>query len=84
MQYSETVEERRKDLIDESMDKTWTCIYAQWDKTQDNHKEEDCIQTYYASGRKETVKFAEPNKVRVTWHTPMRRWLFKLFIKNGR
>ena len=43
MQYSETVEERRKDLIDESMDKTWTCIYAQWDKTQDNHKEEDFI-----------------------------------------
>ena len=76
-QYKDKLNNRREELIEEQMDKTWTSIYSQWDKRNPNA--ENYRKTIYASGR-EVTQNHDSDWNEVTYQEPMRRWVFKQIL----
>ncbi len=76
-QHSDKLRQRKEELLQEQMDKTWTSIYSQWDKQDPNYKDEASIVTTYASGRRVEDFFHRRGKPKTTWIEPMRKWLFE-------
>ena len=82
-QHSDKLEQRKEELLQEQMDKTWTSIYSQWDKRDPNA--DNYMRINYASGREVTIKSLATSSLNdeksewkhVTYKEPMRRWLFK-------
>ena len=78
-QYKDKLNNRREELIEEQMDKTWTSIYSQWDKRNPNA--ENYRKTIYASGR-EVTQNHDSDWNEVTFQEPMRRWVFRKAFKK--
>ena len=76
-QYSDQVEKRRQESLEERMDKTITSYYFQ--KHESEHIE-DYQQIDYASGRRVTTKISKPGRPKTTQTEPMRKWLFETFF----
>ena len=72
-QYKDKLNNRREELIEEQMDKTWTSIYSQWDKRNPNS--ENYMRITYASGREVTHNANDWRSVE--YKEPMRRWVFR-------
>jgi len=87
-QYKDKLNNRKEELIEEQMDKTWTCIYSQWDKRDPNA--ENYRKTIYASGREVTTQILVAfgiHNTRSEWNhvkykEPMRRWVFRKAFKK--
>jgi len=78
-QHKEKIENRKKELKFERMDKMWTQIYYQWDDNNPNYK--NYHQTKYASGRVVTKDLHKRGKPTITWER-VRERLFKLWDKS--
>ena len=76
-QYSDQVEKRRKESLEERMDKTLTCYYFQKHESEDI---EDYRQIDYASGRRVITNISKPGRPKTTQTEPMRKWLFETFF----
>ena len=76
-QYSDQVEKRRKESLEERMDKTLTCYYFQKHESEDI---EDYRQIDYASGRRVITNISKAGRPKTTQTEPMRRWLFETFF----
>jgi len=76
-QYSDQVEKRRKETLEERMDKTLTCYYFQKHESEDI---EDYRQIDYASGRRVITNISKPGRPKTTQTEPMRKWLFETFF----
>lgn len=72
-QYSDQVEKRRQESLEERMDKTLTCYYFQKHESEDI---EDYRQIDYASGRRVITNISKPGRPKTTQNKPMRRHLF--------
>ena len=73
-QYSDQVEKRRKETLDEQMDNSITCYYFQ--KHEKNKDIEDYRQLDYASGRRVITDISKGGEPKTTQNKPMRRHLF--------
>ena len=73
-QYSDQVEKRRKETLEERMDTTLTCYYFQ--KHESNEDIEDYRQLDYASGRRVITNISKAGRPKTTQNKPMRRHLF--------
>jgi len=76
-QYSDQVEKRRKESLEERMDKTLTCYYFQKHESEDI---EDYRQIDYASGRRVITNISKAGRPKTTQTEPMRKWLFETFF----
>ncbi len=76
-QYSDQVEKRRKESLEERMDKTLTCYYFQKHESEDI---EDYRQIDYASGRRVITNISKPGRPKTTQTEPMRKWLYETFF----
>jgi len=76
-QYSDQVEKRRQESLEERMDKTLTCYYFQKHESEDI---EDYRQIDYASGRRVITNISKPGRPKTTQTEPMRKWLFETFF----
>jgi len=76
-QYSDQVEKRRKETLEERMDKTLTSYYFQKHESEDI---EDYRQIDYASGRRVITNISKPGRPKTTQTEPMRKWLFETFF----
>ena len=77
-QYSDQVEKRRQESLEERMDKTITSYYFQ--KHESNEDIEDYQQIDYASGRRVINNISKPGRPKTIQTEPMRRWLFETFF----
>ena len=77
-QYSDQVEKRRKESLDEQMDNSITCYYFQ--KHEKNKDVEDFRQLDYASGRRVITNISKAGRPKTTQREPMRKWLFETFF----
>ena len=73
-QYSDQVEKRRQETLEERMDDTLTSYYFQ--KHEKNKDIEDYRQLDYASGRRVTTNISKASRPKTTQNKPMRRHLF--------
>ena len=76
-QYSDQVEKRRKESLEERMDKTLTSYYFQKHESEDI---EDYRQIDYASGRRVITNISKAGRPKTTQTEPMRKWLFETFF----
>jgi len=76
-QYSDQVEKRRQESLEERMDKTLTSYYFQKHESEDI---EDYRQIDYASGRRVITNISKPGRPKTTQTEPMRKWLFETFF----
>ena len=77
-QYSDQVEKRRKETLDEQMDNSITCYYFQ--KHEKNKDIEDYRQLDYASGRRVVTNLNKAGRPKTTKTEPMRKWLYETFF----
>ena len=77
-QYSDQVEKRRQETLDEQMDNTLTCYYFQ--KHEKNKDIEDYRQLDYASGRRVVTNLNKAGRPKTTKTEPMRKWLYETFF----
>ncbi len=76
-QYSDQVEKRRKETLEERMDKTLTCYYFQ---KHESENIEDYRQLDYASGRRVITNISKAGRPKTTQTEPMRKWLYETFF----
>ena len=76
-QYSDQVEKRRKETLDEQMDNSITCYYFQKHESKDI---EDYRQIDYASGRRVITNISKAGRPKTTQTEPMRKWLYETFF----
>jgi len=76
-QYSDQVEKRRQETLDEQMDNSITCYYFQKHESEDI---EDYRQLDYASGRRVITNISKPGRPKTTQTEPMRKWLYETFF----
>ena len=76
-QYSDQVEKRRQESLEERMDKTLTSYYFQKHESEDI---EDYRQIDYASGRRVITNISKPGRPKTTQTEPMRKWLYETFF----
>ena len=77
-QYSDQVEKRRTETLDEKMDNAITSYYFQ--KHEGSNEVEDYRQLDYASGRRVVTKLSKAGRPKTTQKEPMRKWLFERFF----
>ena len=77
-QYSDQVEKRRQETLEERMDTTLTSYYFQ--KHEKNKDIEDYRQLDYASGRRVVTNLNKAGRPKTTKTEPMRKWLYETFF----